>query len=65
MSASPIITYGFGIYGSVNLIATYGFTSLIVIITVPVVDYFVILNIKRSSSFVLNVNTSLHFVVNI
>jgi len=71
MSASPIITYGFGTYGSVYLLNTYGFGGY----GTPAVDYLIILNINRgesfilnvnrSNSFILNVNTSLHFAVNI
>lgn len=65
MSSSPIITYGFGTYGSVNSVVTHGFTSFTIIITTPVVDYLVFLNINRSNTFTLNINTSIQFTNNI
>lgn len=65
MSVSTVVTYGFGTFGSVNLISTYGFGPFGVIVTIPVVDYYVSLNINSTIDFSLKVNTGIQFGVDV
>lgn len=54
MAVSPIITYGFGSYGSVYSLATYGFGSTAVYYVSPLFDVEFSLCITRS----YNINLS-------
>jgi len=63
---SPIITYGFGSYGSVSLVPTYGFhiavdTSLLP----PVIDIEVNSSISRSHNLSSLIDSTLSFRANI
>lgn len=65
MSISPIVTYGLGTYGGVNLLPTLGFSIGEVVIIVTPVDVELVCQITTSLSFTVLIETDRNYIMDL